>query len=51
MSEVQVTFPGDDIWYRVDDDSWTIYKGGTEENLAVNITTVSISLNIRVQLL
>ncbi|XP_018562585.1 probable glucan 1,3-alpha-glucosidase [Anoplophora glabripennis] len=39
VSEVQVTFPGNDIWYRVDDDSWAVYEGGTNQNLVVNITT------------
>lgn len=42
VSEVQVTFPGSGTWYRVDDESWTIYHGGTEQNVPVNIATVSL---------
>uniref|UniRef100_V5G0Q8 Glucosidase II subunit alpha n=1 Tax=Anoplophora glabripennis TaxID=217634 RepID=V5G0Q8_ANOGL len=39
VSEVAVTFPGSNLWYRVDDDSWKIYEGASEQNVAVNITT------------
>ncbi|XP_018562576.1 neutral alpha-glucosidase C isoform X2 [Anoplophora glabripennis] len=38
VTSVAVNFPGtDEIWYRVDDESWSVHTGNTVENVIVTI--------------
>ncbi|CAG9823718.1 unnamed protein product [Phaedon cochleariae] len=41
VETIDVHFPGNDntLWYRVDDYSWSIHRGGDTETVPVNITT------------
>lgn len=42
VNSVTVNFPGNDtIWYRVDDESWSVHNGDSEENISVGIKDVS----------
>lgn len=42
VTSVTVNFPGNGtIWYRIDDESWSVHNGDTEENVSVEIKDVS----------
>ncbi|KAJ8921961.1 hypothetical protein NQ315_008595 [Exocentrus adspersus] len=40
VDSITVSFPGSNTnWYRVDDESWSVHKGNTKEELEVDINT------------
>lgn len=43
VNAVNVIFPGkkNEIWYKVDQETWTPYHGGLQDDIPVDIHTVS----------